>query len=226
MVVKFTNENGVREAIGKLTTKVILSTTYGRNVVVLMVDADFDKNFQDLEILTSGFDGILQAYVDNFKKKNDQSYSVYFELCNRFFVSKLAIKLGFIPGWLNHALAGGQSFNYLRKHMLFLIDKFLDVEDCNAIPIDTLVAFECKIERQDICHGIVPRNCRDGAITMLFYYPIWNRDVNIENVYEMDGPFWTKNAPNHARAMLEDFLQKYAGRAHRKDDVIKVLANR
>jgi hypothetical protein len=226
IAVNFTHENGVRETIGKLTTKVILSSTRGRNVVVLTMDTDFDRNFRDLEMLTEGFGGILKAYADNFKKKNDTSYAVYFELCNKFFVSKLAIKLGFFPGWLNHAMSSGTAYNYLKTHLLFLIDKFLDVDDCNTISIDTLVANECKIERQDVCHGIMPRNCPENSVTMVFYYPLWNRDTSIEDAYEMDGPFWTKNTPKPTKTLLEEFFKKYTDRSHRKDDMLKVLANR
>jgi hypothetical protein len=222
----FNHENGIREDVGKLTTEVIFSHANGQNMVIMTVNSIFNKNFQSMDALVSGFDGILKEYVNNFRMKNDTSYSVYFELCNKFFPAKLAIKLGFLPGWLNHAMASGKSFNHLKSHSLFLIDKFLAIDDCNSISIDSLVSNYGKIEKQDICPGIVPQNWQDGAVSMVFYYPIWNRNVDSENMYRMKGDFWNKNAPDYTKNLLENFSQKYIDRLLTEDDVLKVLSQR
>ncbi|MDR0351257.1 MAG: hypothetical protein LBH49_01235 [Puniceicoccales bacterium] len=224
--VIFVHEDRSREVIGKLVTKIMFSRANGRDFVVITMDSDFDKNFRDMEPLVIGFDGIISAYIKSFREENDTSYSVYFELCNKFFVSKLAIRLGFFPGWLDHIMASGKSYDHLKAHSLFLIDKFLDIKDCNSIPIDTLVSCYSKIEKQDIGPGVVPQNWPDGSVSMVFYYPIWNRDMNIESMYKMEGDFWNRNAPGNTKILLDEFSKKYVNRLLTKDVVLKILAQR
>ncbi|MDR1458122.1 MAG: hypothetical protein LBI37_01160 [Puniceicoccales bacterium] len=220
----FSREDGTRETVGRLITRIMLSHAKGRDFVVITIDSGFDKNFRDMESLVTGFDGILNAYVSSFREKNDTSYSVYFELCSKFFVSKLAIRLGFFPGWLDHAMASGKSYEHLKAHSLFLIDKFLAVKNCNSIPIDTLVSCYGKIERQDVSPGIVPQNWQNDSVTMVFYYPIWNRYADSEHMYKMEGDFWNQNAPNHTKALVDEFSKKCANRFQTKDIVLKIFS--
>ncbi|MDR2735570.1 MAG: hypothetical protein LBB20_01870 [Puniceicoccales bacterium] len=229
--INFVHEDGTSEPVGKLVPKIMLSKTrdHGikpQDVVVITVDATFNKGFNDLDALTSGFAGILKAYVDNFRAKNDSDYSVYFELCDEFFVSKLAIKLGFLPGWLDHVMASGKQYQQLKNHSLFLIDRFLDFDNYGTLPIDTLVSFDCKVQKQNICPGIVPRNWPENAVTMVFYYPIWNRNVDIEHIYRMEGPFWNKNAPDNTKILLDEFSQKYIERISDQSNILKILEQR
>jgi hypothetical protein len=201
----YIHPDGALEKAGVLSPRILFSHARedkSHPIIYFSVKLDLVRAFNGIAHMRYGLEGMAAIIRRNFEAFNDQSFSVYFEHCNRFLYHKAALLAGSIPGWVNHRSSSGRGYRGFKGHLLYMMDQFLHYNNPFDIPSKDLLKAWAKVMSDGDMPTLIPRDWPIDRMTTLSFVRLWNCDLRYEYVYDMGGKFWQEMVPDETHRYI------------------------